>query len=102
MKINEVTIQNVNLLSSVDEFSEKFTDCQVITLIDFLLKYNQIKLTKHCRNMTAFMISLKLLRITTLLQEVMNSVIQFVCIVTKILENHIKRYTDAFLNDIRV
>ena len=40
MKINKIIIQNANLLSSVDEFSEKFADCQVITLIDFLLKYD--------------------------------------------------------------
>ena len=48
------------------------------------------------------MIFLKLLRMIILSQKIMNSIIQFVCIVTKILKNHIERYTDAFLNDIRI
>ena len=52
--------------------------------------------------MTAFITLLKFLRMMILLQEVMNSVTQFVYIVTKILEDHIERYTDTFLNDIRV
>ena len=46
--------------------------------------------------------SLKLLRMITLLQKIMNSVIQFIHIMIKILENHIKRYIDAFLNDIKI
>ena len=40
MKMNEVIIHDVNLFSSVNEFSKKFANMTIISLIDFFSQYN--------------------------------------------------------------
>ena len=60
MNMNEVIIQNVNLSFNVEEFFEKFANMQVVSLINFFFKYDQMILIKKSRDLTTFMISLKL------------------------------------------
>jgi hypothetical protein len=72
------------------------------SLIDFFSDYNHVKLDSKCKNMTAFIIPLDLLRQTTILQETTNSIAQFVRIVTKILKKHIPHVYLPFINDINV
>ena len=43
-KINSVTIQNVILPPSADDFSEKFAGYPIISLLDFFFEYDQIAL----------------------------------------------------------
>lgn len=103
LNMNKVTIKNANLPPSADEFSEKFAECQIISLIDFFAKYDQMKLNIQSRDMTAFMTSLELLKMITPPMGVINSVAQFVRVMTKILLNHIKNErAKLFLNDIIV
>jgi hypothetical protein len=66
MEINRVTIKNTNMPPSVDEFAENFFRYAVISLVNFFSKYDQIKLDFLSRDITAFMIPLKLLRMTIL------------------------------------
>ena len=102
MKMNEITMRDVNLLFNVEKFAKKFSKMCIAFFIDFFFEYDQIDLTKRCKNLTTFMIFLKLLRFTRLSQKAINFVTQFVRIVIKILKNHFEIRCKSFLNDIDV
>lgn len=43
VELNQITIKDANLLTSTDEFSEKFADCAILSLIGFftaIFKFN--------------------------------------------------------------
>ena len=75
MEINRYTIRDTNLPPSVDEFSEEFAGYQVSSLIDWFSEYNQLVLAEESRDITAFIMLLGLLRITTIPQGAMNSIV---------------------------
>ncbi len=85
IKINRVIIKDVNLPPFINEFSKKFVEYIIASLIDFFSSYNQIKFNKKSRDLTAFHTPIGLLRMTTLPQKITNSVAQFARITTKIL-----------------
>jgi hypothetical protein len=87
---------------SVDKFSEKFAGCQLVLLVDFFSGYNQVSLDKKSRDFTVFYILLGLLQQTTLPIGTTNSVVQFVQVVTKILEDLILYNCILFVDNIRV
>ena len=101
MSMNKIIIRNANLSSDVNEFFEEFADMIMISLIDLFSEYDQITLIKIYRNLTAFMTSLKLLRQTTLSQDVINFVAQFVKVIIKILKN-LFDICRSFLDDIEI
>src|SRR5215471_17444456 len=80
MNINKYTVQDVNLLFNIKEFTEEFTEMIIFSLIDFFSEYDQIKLNLESCDMTAFQTLIKLLQQITLLQEITNSPVQFSCI----------------------
>ena len=102
MKLNSVTLRDANLPPSVDEFSEEFAGCAVASLIDFFSGYDQLVLAPECRDMTAFMTPLGLLRMTTPPQGATNSVAQFVRVVMRILDDLFPNIAMPFLDDIGV
>jgi hypothetical protein len=51
---------------SADEFTEKFSKCAITSLIDFFSKYDQVELDPLNQDMTAFIIPLRLFKITIL------------------------------------
>ena len=102
MHINRVIIRNVNMSSNVNEFAEEFDDMIVISLIDLLSDYDQIALNERDRDMTAIQTLLRLLRQTTVLQETINSMTQFVRITKKILRDIISEKKRVFLDDIEI
>ena len=65
IKMNLVTLWDVNLLLTVDKFSEEFAGCFCASLIDFFSGYDQLTLDEKSRDMTAFMTPIGLLRMTT-------------------------------------
>ena len=67
MKINAVTLRDVNIPLFIDEFSEEFAGYIYILLVDFFSGYNQLMLNVRSRDITAFITPIKLLRITTIL-----------------------------------
>jgi len=69
-----VIIRDINLSCSADEFVKEFAKYYVSSLIDFFSGYDQIKLDVYNRDLILFHISLRLLRITILPQDVTNSV----------------------------
>ena len=66
IEINRVIVKDINLPPSINEFFEKFINYIIVSLIDFFSGYNQIKLDKKSRDLTAFHTPLELLRMTTL------------------------------------
>ncbi len=61
MKLNLVSLWDMNLPPLVDEFLEEFTRCTIVLLIDFFSRYDQLVLVPKCRDMTAFITPLGLL-----------------------------------------
>jgi len=102
MKLNSVSLRDANLPPSVDEFSEEFAGCAIASLIDFFSGYDQLVLAPECRDMTAFMTPLGLLRMTTPPQGATNSVAQFVRVVMRILDDLFPTVAMPFLDDIGV
>ena len=102
MKLNRVTVRDVNLPPSADEFSEEFLSCAVSFLINFFLGYDQVKLDEESQDLMAFMTLLGLMQMTTLPQGAISSVAQFVQIVLKILAPHLRELTKPFLDDVGV
>ena len=83
--MNEMIIRDANLSFNVEKFSKKFADMLVTSLINFFFDYDQITLAEKCRNLTAFMISFELLKMTKLSQKIINSIAQFVKMIIEIL-----------------
>ena len=102
MLINKVTIRDANLPPSADDFSEDFAGMSIATLVDFFSGYNQIPVDPKSRDITTTITPLALYRHTTLPQGAIDSVAQFVRIVTKILEDLIPSVCRQFLDDIGV
>ena len=101
MKINDITVRDANMPSNVEEFAEEFVDIVVASLIDFFFEYNQLDFATRSCDLIKFIISLELLRTTQLLQEVTNSIAQFVRIVTRILKNLFIKCV-SFVDDIDI
>ena len=74
MSMNKVIIRNVNLSSNCENFVKNFAYMTMSLLLDFYADYDQIKLNEESRNMTVFQTFLKLLKMTTILMRIMNSV----------------------------
>ena len=75
IKLNLVTLRDVNLLLNVDEFLEEFVRYVIASLINFFFGYDQLTLDLKCRDMTTFDTPLGLFRMTTLPQSVTNSIV---------------------------
>ena len=62
MEINRYIIRDANLSPVVNTFSEEFTGCAVVSLIDLFSDYDQIELDSKSRDMTAFITPFGLFR----------------------------------------
>jgi hypothetical protein len=100
--MNRVIIRNANLFSAIDEFSEEFADYAIVSLVNLFSEYDQLSLIKKCRDMIVFMTSFDLIRMTTIFMKTINSVIQFVRIVNKIIVDHVFHHALSFVNDIEM
>jgi len=65
--LNIITRRDVNLLQSVNEFTEEFAGYYIISLVDLYSGYDQMLLYFKSRDLTVFFTPLRLLRNTTLL-----------------------------------
>ncbi len=102
LKMNRVIIRNANLSSAIDEFSEKFADCAIVSLVNLFFEYDQLSLIEKCRDMTIFMISLDLMKMTIILMKAINFVTQFVRMINKIIVDHVSHHALSFVDDIEV
>jgi hypothetical protein len=60
--MNSVTIRDTILPPNTDEFAKDLARRPILTLLDFLLGYDQITLYKNSRDITAIQTPLGLLR----------------------------------------
>ncbi len=100
--MNRVIIRDANLLSAIDEFSEEFADCAIVSLVNLFSEYDQLSLIEKCRDMIVFMTSLDLMRMTTILMKAINSVTQFVRMINKIIADHVLHHALSFVDDIEM
>jgi hypothetical protein len=88
---------------NADEFSKEFAGCQVVSLIDFFSRYNQVMLHPESRLITAFFtLSHRLIQQCTLPIGTTNSVAEFVQVVTKVLQNLIPYCCMPYIDNIAV
>ena len=103
MNMNEIIIRDVNLSFNVEKFLKEFARICVAFLINFFFEYDQVILIEKSRDLTAFMISLSLLRMTRLSQNAINSMTQFVRIIIEIFKKHIVASRCwSFVDDINI
>ncbi len=102
LEMNRVIIRNANLSSAIDEFSEEFVDCAIVSLVNLFFEYDQLSLIEKCRDMIVFMTSFDLMRMTTIFMKAINSVTQFVRIVNKIIADHVLHHALSFVDDIEM
>jgi predicted RNA methylase len=100
--MNRVIIRNANLSFAINEFSEEFVDCAIVSLVNLFSEYDQLSLIEKCRDMIVFMISLELMRMIIIFMKAINSVAQFVRMINKIIVNHVFHHALSFVNDIKV
>jgi len=100
--MNKVTIRDANMPLNVDEFSEEFAGCVVVSLLDFFSRYDQALLDMKSRDMTAFQTPLGLVRTTRLPQGATNSVAQFVRIVQTMLGDIVPHRCKPYIDDVGV
>ena len=101
-EINRITLKDACIPPNVEEFAEDFTGLSMASVLDLFSGYDQIGLAEQCRNLTGFQTPLGLLRMTTLPQGAVNSVAQFVRIITKTLRSLLRDVAKPFLDDIGV
>jgi hypothetical protein len=102
LEMNRIIIRNANLFSAIDEFSEEFADCAIVSFVNLFFKYDQLSLIEKCHDMIAFMTSFNLMKMTTIFMKTINFVIQFVRIVNKIIVDHVFHHALSFVNDIKM
>lgn len=102
VKFNQVTDRDANLPLSANEFSEKFADCAISSLIDFFSSYDQVEPDKEFQDFIAFLTLLGLMQIITLVQGAINLVVQFVKIVLKILVLYLYNRAKFFLDNVAI
>jgi hypothetical protein len=100
--MNRVIIRDPNLISAIDEFSEKFADCAIVSLVNLFFEYDQLSLIEKCRDMIVFMTSLDLVRMTIIFMRAINFVTQFVRVINKIIVDHVFHHALSFVNDIEI
>ena len=100
--MNEVTIKDINLSLNLDKFAENFAGMSVLLLVNYFSEYNNFSSHAESRNMTAIVILLDFLRQTTLLQGVMNSVVQCQRTLIIILKKNLPHDARIYINNIAV
>jgi hypothetical protein len=102
LKMNRVIIRDANLLSAMNEFSEEFIDCVIVSLMNLFFEYDQLSLIEKCKDMIVFMTSFDLMKMITIFMKVINSVTQFVRMINKIIVDHVFHHAFLFVDNIEV
>mgnify|MGYP001954915308 CR=1 FL=1 len=99
-RINGVTLRDAFAPPGCEEFSEDFSGCKILSLLDLFSGYDQIGLDEKSRDLTTFSTPIGLFRMCTLPQGGTNSVAQFMRAMTRILYDLIPDVCRPYLNDI--
>ena len=98
--LNKVTIRDVGMPPSVDEFSEEFAGYPVLTSVDYYSGYDQMMLDRRSQYLTAFQTDAGLVRQTRLPQGWTNSVACFQRAIVKVHWKQIPKHARPFLDDV--
>lgn len=101
-RYNAFTLKDAFMLPAVEQFSEEFGMCKILSLLDFFSGYDQVKLYAESRDITTFVTPLGLFRMYTLPQGATNSVAQFMRVMSRLLYDLVPYVCQAFLDDIAV
>ena len=100
--VNKVTIRNVGIGSSVDEFAEAFAGRSIYSIGDLYSGYDQFQLSLDSRDITTMRTPIGLVRMCTLPQGATNSVAHMMNAMNKVLRDCIPDITMPFLDDIPI
>jgi hypothetical protein len=64
--VNKVTIRNVEIRPTIDEFAEAFAERSIYSVGDLYSGYDQFQLAVECRDLTTMRTPLGLVRMCTL------------------------------------
>ena len=93
--VNKVTIRNVGIGPSVEEFSEAFAGWSIYSISDLYYGYDHFQLAVDSRDITTMRTPIGLVRMCTLPQGATNSVAHMVNAMNKVFLD--ARYHDALL-----
>ena len=100
--VNKVTIRNVGIGPSVDEFAEAFAGRSIYLIGDLYSRYNQFQLSLDIRDIKTIQTIIGLVRICTLPQGATNSVAHMMNAMNKVLRDCILNITMPFVDDIPI
>ena len=100
--INKIIIYDVIISSNIEQFMKEFSEIKTVSFVNMQFSFDQITLKKKSCDLTEFMTVLELLWNCTLIQNRINSIIQFCKVMIQILEDLILTVCWMFLDDIAV
>lgn len=100
--LNRVTIRDAGLPPNLDTFVEPFAGRACFTVFDLFWGFDARKVAPACRDMTAFMTPLGLLRITSMPTGFTNSPAEFQQCMVFILQDEIPHIADIFIDDLPI
>jgi hypothetical protein len=74
LKMNRLIIRDANLFFAMNEFSKKFADCVIVSLMNLFFEYDHLSLTEKCKDIIVFMTSLDLIKMITIFMKTINFV----------------------------
>lgn len=100
--LNAVTIRDAGLPPILDDFVEPFAGRQCYTVFDLFWGFDARKVDPKCRDMTAFLTPLGLLRITSMPTGFTNSPAEFQRCMLFILKDEIPNVANIFIDDLPI
>ena len=100
--LNKVSVRDAGMLPIVDDFVEGFAGRQCYTVFDLYWGFDARKMEPESRDMTAFMTSLGLLRITSMPTGYTNSPAEFQKCMVYILKDEIPDKANVFIDDLPI
>ena len=100
--LNKVSIRDAGLIPIVDDFVESFAGHQCYTVFDLFWGFDARKLHPNCRDLTAFLTPLGLLRLTSLPMGYTNAPAEFQKCTSFILQDEIPHVANIFIDDLPI
>ena len=100
--LNKVSIRDAGLPPILDDFVEPFAGRQCYTVFDLFWGFDARKVHPACRDLTAFLTPLGLLRITSMPTGYTNSPAEFQQCMVFILQNEIPHTANIFIDDLPI
>ena len=100
--LNKISIRDAGLPPILDDFVEPFAGRQCYTVFDLFWGFDARKVHPACRDLTAFLTPLGLLRITSMPTGYTNSPAEFQQCMVFILQDEIPHVANIFIDDLPI